>query len=160
MPACPFAPDDSTATSSRVLYWDEGEEMTLSGLRALTLRTLADAVPEGQAADPGTLADRLAWQSPVLTDQADEDLQRYVTGIWREAHRLGLLAHGAATRFCRVLLTGDFDAVYREAEAMLPRPRGSVLLQNDLTAVVTGTPSAKLLALLDSAATPESRSGA
>ncbi|NJP32864.1 helicase-associated domain-containing protein [Micromonospora thermarum] len=43
---------------------------------------------------------------------------------------------------------------------MLPRSRGTVLLQNDLTAVVTGTPSANLLALLDSAATPESRSGA
>ncbi|MFY1674099.1 helicase-associated domain-containing protein [Plantactinospora sp. WMMB334] len=36
----------------------------------------------------------------------------------------------------------------------------TVLLQNDLTAVVTGTPSANLLALLDGAATPESRSGA
>jgi len=43
---------------------------------------------------------------------------------------------------------------------MLPRPRASVLLQNDLTAVVTGTPSAALLALLDGAAAPESRSGA
>jgi hypothetical protein len=43
---------------------------------------------------------------------------------------------------------------------MLPRSHDSVLLQNDLTAVVTGTPSAGLLTLLDGAATPESRSGA
>jgi hypothetical protein len=160
MPACPLAPADTTAGSSRVLYWDEGEEMILTGLRALTLRTLADVLPEGEATEPGMLADRLAWQSPVLTEQADEDLQRYVTGIWREAHRLGLLAHGTATMLCRNLLTGDADATHRHARAMLPRSRGTVLLQNDLTAVVTGTPSANLLALLDGAATPESRSGA
>ncbi|MEO3779929.1 helicase-associated domain-containing protein [Micromonospora sp. B11E3] len=160
MPACPLAPADSTAVSSRVLYWNEGEEMILTGLRALALRTLADVLPEGHATDPGALADRLAWQSPVLTDQADEDLHRYVTGIWREAHRLGLLAHGTATRLCRSLLTGDADATHRHAQAMLPRSRSTVLLQNDLTAVVTGTPSANLLALLDGAARPESRSGA
>lgn len=43
---------------------------------------------------------------------------------------------------------------------MLPRSHDSVVLQNDLTAVVTGTPSADLLALLDGIAAPESRSGA
>ncbi|MEH1125787.1 helicase-associated domain-containing protein [Micromonospora sp. CPCC 206061] len=160
MPACPLAPTDPNTTSPRLLYWDEDEEMTLTGLRSLTLRTLVDAVPEGQATDPATLADRLAWQSPILTDQTDEDLHRYTTGIWREAHRLGLLAHGTVTRFCRSLVTGDPVAALRHAEAMLPRNRSFVLLQNDLTAVVTGTPSANLLALLDSMAAPESRSGA
>ncbi|OZV84404.1 hypothetical protein CA850_00645 [Micromonospora echinospora] len=160
MPACPLAPAHSTAVSSRALYWDKDEEMILTGLRALTLRTLADVLPEGHATDASMFADRLAWQSPVLTDQADEDLQRYVTGIWREAHRLGLLAHGTATSLCRSLLTGDAGATHRQAQAMLPRSCGTVLLQNDLTAVVTGTPSANLLALLDGAATPESRSGA
>ncbi|BCB86233.1 hypothetical protein Psuf_035460 [Phytohabitans suffuscus] len=120
MPACPLAPADPTATSTRALYWDEEEEIVLTGLRALILRTLADTVPEGQAADPDTLADRLAWQSPVLIGQVNEDLQRHVTGIWREAHRLGLLAHGTATRLCRSLLIGDFDAAYRHAEAILP----------------------------------------
>lgn len=160
MPACPLAPADSTAVSPRVLYWDEGEEMILTALRALTLRTLADVLSEGHATEPAMLAERLAWQSPVLTDQADEDLHRYVTGIWRETHRLCLLAHGTVTLLCRSLLTGDADATHRHAQAMLPRSRGTVLLQNDLTAVVTGTPSANLLALLDGAATPESRSGA
>jgi len=42
----------------------------------------------------------------------------------------------------------------------MPQDRDTVLLQADLTAVVTGTPSAGLLELLDSAAGPESRSGA
>jgi hypothetical protein len=160
MPASPLAPADSSAASARLLYWDEGEEMILSALRVLMLRTLVDAVPEGHAVESAGLADRLSWQSPVLTGEAHEELPRYVTGIWREAHRLGLLAHGAVSRLGRALLTGDVDGAHRQVERMLPRPRGSVLLQNDLTAVVTGTPSAGLLALLDSAAAPESRSGA
>ncbi|BCJ57172.1 helicase-associated domain-containing protein [Micromonospora endophytica] len=160
MPACPLAPSDSTAVSSRVLYWDEGEEMILTGLRIMMLRALVGIVPEGHATDPELLTERLAWQSPILTGQAEEDLYRYVTGIWREAHQLGLLAHGAPTGFCRAMFTGDSDAAHRQAQAMLPRTRDTVLLQNDLTAVVTGTPSADLLALLDRVATPESRSGA
>ncbi|WP_250038050.1 helicase-associated domain-containing protein [Paractinoplanes maris] len=159
MPASPLAPADSTATS-RLLSWDEEEELMLTGLRAVILRALHTAVPEGQAADPGTLAPRLSWASPVLADQADEDLPRYVTGIWREAHRLGLLALGTMTGLGHARLSKDPDVARRRAEAMLPRPRDTVLLQNDLTAVVTGTPSAGLLTLLDRAATPESRSGA
>lgn len=161
MPACPLAPIDPTdPAAARALYWDVEEELLLTGLRTVTLRTLAEVAPEGQAVDPDTLAERLTWQNPVLTDPVGDDLPRYVTGIWREAHRLGLLAHGTVTRLGRMLLSGDADAGYRCAQAMLPRPRSTVLLQNDLTAVATGTPSADLLALLNSTATAESRSGA
>ena len=169
MPSCPLAPPDPIGPAARLLYWDEREELILTGLRALTMRTLLTAVPQGQSADPATLAARLCWQSPVLTAQDDEDeddeeedgdLQRHVTGIWREAHRLGLLAHGAVTALARSLFTGDPDDALGHAEAMLPRPQDRVLLQNDLTAVVPGIPTAALLTLLDAAATPESRSGA
>lgn len=161
MPACPLAPIDPTdPAAARALYWDMEEDLVLTVLRTVTLRTLAEAAPEGQAVDPKTLAERLAWQNPVLTDQAGDDLPRYVTGIWREAHRLGLLAHGTLTRLGRALLSGDADAGFLCAQAMLPQPRSTVLLQNDLTAVATGTPSPDLLELLNSAATAESRSGA
>ncbi|MFC7532210.1 helicase-associated domain-containing protein [Actinoplanes sp. GCM10030250] len=160
MPASPLAPADSPAPSARILCWDENEELILSGLRAVTMRTLVGVVPEGQSVELGGLADRLRWESPVVTDQAGEDLDRYVTGIWREAHRLGLLAHGTVTTFGRALLNDGPNAAHARAEAMLPRSLDSVVLQNDLTAVVTGTPSAELLSLLDSAATPESRTGA
>lgn len=160
MPACPLAPADPTAVSARVLYWDEEEEHVLAALRVLTLRTVVDAVAEGLSAEPGALGDRIRWRSPVVAGQAGEDLSRYVTGIWREAHRLGLLAHGSPSALCRNLLLGDAEAADRQAEVMLPEQRNSVVLQNDLTAVVTGVPSAGLLALLDGAATPESRSGA
>lgn len=158
MPACPLAPDDPAA--GRALYWDVEEEMLLTGLRSVTLRTLAEAVSEDQAVEPNALTERLTWQNPALTDRAGEDLSRYVTGIWREAHRLGLLAHGTLTGLGHALLSGAADAGYHRAQAMLPRPRSTVLLQNDLTAVATGTPSAELLALLNSVATAESRSGA
>lgn len=160
MPACPLAPADETAVAGRALYWSEEEEYTLVPLRGTFLRALVATVPEGSAAGLDTLADLIAWQGPVVSDQADEDLERYVTGIWREAHRLGLLAHGSPTALCRSLMSDGDDSPHQQAEAMLPRSRDSVLLQNDLTAVVTGTPSAALLALLDSAAAPESRSGA
>lgn len=160
MPASPLAPPDPTGSTARVLYWDEEEELILTGLRALTMRTLLDVAPEGQSIGPETLAARLSWESPVLSDQSDEDLERYVTGIWREAHRLGLLAHGTLTSLGRSLLTSGRDAARRHAETMLPKFHDSVVLQNDLTAVVTGTPSAGLLTLLDGTATPESRSGA
>jgi hypothetical protein len=160
MPACPLAPADGTAASARVLYWDEEEEYALASLRGLFLRTVVEAVPEGRATNPEALADRIAWQGPILSDQPDEALERYVIGIWREAHRLGLLAHGTPTALCRARLSAGVGAARLRAEVMLPRSLGSVLLQNDLTAVVTGTPSAELLALLDGAAAPESRSGA
>ncbi|SFE62528.1 Helicase conserved C-terminal domain-containing protein [Actinoplanes philippinensis] len=161
MPACPLAPaDPGDPASARVLYWDEHEEYTLVPLRGLFLRALAEAVPEGTATSPDGLAERIAWQGPAISDRADDDLDRYVTGIWREAHVLGLLAHGTPTALCRARLSGGPTAARDRAEAMLPRPLDAVLLQNDLTAVVTGTPSAALLELLDSAAAPESRSGA
>ena len=73
---------------------------------------------------------------------------------------MGLLAHGTVTALGRSLFTGDPDDARGQAEAMLPRPHDRVLLQNDLTAVVPGLPTARLLALLDAVATPESRSGA
>ena len=160
MPASPLAPPDPTRASVRVLYWDEEEELILTGLRALVMRTLLGVVPEGRAIDPGALAARLSWESPVLTGHCDDDLERYVTGIWREAHRLALLAHGSVTALGRSLFDGDHEAAREHAETMLPSAQDTVVLQNDLTAVVTGTPSAGLLTLLDAVAAPESRSGA
>jgi hypothetical protein len=160
MPASPLAPPDPFGPSARILYWDEEEELVLTSLRALTMRTLLSVVPDGQSTEPGPLAARLSWESPILSEQSDEDLERYVTGIWREAHRLGLLALGTATSLGRSLLGGDPEAARGHAAMMLPRSHDSVVLQNDLTAVVTGTPSAGLLTLLDGIATPESRTGA
>ncbi|BEL09314.1 helicase-associated domain-containing protein [Actinoplanes sichuanensis] len=160
MPAGPLAPPEGSVLPGRLLYWSEQEEFILVPLRGLFLRTVVEAVPAGQATTLDGLVERIAWQGPFISAEAEDQLERYVTGIWREAHRLGLLAHGAPSALCRTRLSAGADAARPQAEAMLPRALESVLLQNDLTAVVTGTPSAALLALLDGVATPESRSGA
>jgi hypothetical protein len=160
MPACPYAPARPGEPAEPVLYWDQREEALLTGLRAAMLRMLAGRLAEGQATSSDALPGQLAWHAPVLADMAIDDLDRFAAGIWREAHEIGLLAHGAPTRLCRLILTDDAEATHAQAAAMMPANRTSVLLQADLTAVVTGTPSAPLLSLLDSAADAESRSGA
>ncbi|MEV6344036.1 helicase-associated domain-containing protein [Actinoplanes sp. NPDC051851] len=153
MPASPLAEG-----TERLLYWDAEEEHLLIGVRAAFLRTLVKILPEDRAVTVDAVAGQIAWHLPVIGDTlGDYDLDRYVAGIWQETHALGLLAHGTPTPLCRRLLDGDPRP---EAAALVPESRTTVVLQNDLTAVVTGTPAGTLLALLDGLATPESRSGA
>lgn len=161
MPSCPLAPAVPGEPAEPALYWDQDEEALLIGLRAGILRTVtALTAAGGQAIDAEAAARQLAWHRPVLADMAGDDLDRFAAGIWREAHEIGLLAHGAPTGLCRHILSGDAEATHKQAAAMMPQTRTSVLLQADLTAVVTGIPSAAMMTLLDSAADPESRSGA
>ncbi|WP_328459358.1 helicase-associated domain-containing protein [Actinoplanes sp. NBC_00393] len=154
MPACPLS-----GVEERALYWSEDDEAALTELRSALLRTLGAALPSGQALDPVAAARQIVWHRPTAADIGPA-LDEFVDGVWREAHLLGLLAHGAVTELCRRILEGSAEAVRRQAATMVPEPRTTVLLQNDLTAVATGTPSAALLALLDEVADPESRSGA
>ncbi|MBM2622947.1 hypothetical protein JIG36_46355 [Actinoplanes sp. LDG1-06] len=121
MPACPLAPGPA-----RLLQWNAEEEFLLGGLRSLMLRTLVDAVPADRSVDPEGLAERLLWQAPDVAEEAADGLPGYVAGIWREAHRLGLLAHGSPTELCRRRLAGGAAAAREPAQAMLPRPPGSV----------------------------------
>lgn len=163
MPACPLAPPRPGEPAEPALYWNEQEEQVLTAVRAALLELLTTTLPEGTAVAPGTVVDHLRWHRPVLSDLAGDDLERFVTGIWREAHELGLLALGTPTELCRRLFTGDArdaGAVRAHAKAITPELRATALFQADLTAVVTGTPEPGLLALLDGAADPESRSGA
>jgi hypothetical protein len=162
MPACPLAPP----ATERALVWDIEDERALTGLRTAFLRTVVAVVPPGRAVTSETMTAQLAWHYPRSAGAARHELDRFVTGIWREAHAIGLLAHGTPTDLCRLLRVDDGPAfravnadVRRAADTMAPATRDSVVLQNDLTAVVTGTPSVALLSLLDSVAVPESRSG-
>ncbi|KUL29180.1 helicase-associated domain-containing protein [Actinoplanes awajinensis] len=167
MPACPLAPGRPGDPAERAIYWDANEHAILTALRTALLRTVVATVPEGRAVTADDMAAQIAWRFPALAEAAGYDLGRFLTGIWREAHAIGLLAHGTPTVLCRLLLAGSDEpgdetatALRAQADAMVPATRATALLQNDLTAVATGTPSAALLALLDSAADPESRSGA
>ncbi|MEU8242236.1 helicase-associated domain-containing protein [Actinoplanes missouriensis] len=157
LPACPLAPGSADEPA---LSWDYDEEAVLSGLRAGVIGLLASMTVPGQSLDPAELPGLLAWHMPFLTEAARDDLDRFVTGVWREAHLLGLLAHGAITLLGRHLLAGDAEALRAHLAVLIPPARTTVVLQNDLTAVVTGTPSAALLALLDGMAVPSSRQGA
>lgn len=160
MPASPLTPAVPGAPTEPALYWDPEEEAMLTAVRSSALRTLVAAVPEGYAGTAEALAEQLPWHRPIVAGFPGDDLGRYATGIWREAHVLGLLAHGAPTALCRALVAGDVKAARTVAGSMTPQVRATVLLQADLTAVVTGIPAADLQSLLDSAADPESRSGA
>lgn len=160
MPACPLAPARPGEPAERALYWDPEEEALLITLRSGLLRTIERLTGDGQAITGEILAAQFAWQLPVMAESAGNDFDRFVAGIWREAHALGLLARGTPTRLCRLLLADRPDEAREVAATMVPAARATVVLQNDLTAVVTGTPSAALLSLLDRVADPESRSGA
>ncbi|BBH71720.1 hypothetical protein ACTI_84050 [Actinoplanes sp. OR16] len=146
MPACPLA--DGAA----VLDWDRRSATVLPVMRPAVLRLGPCSLPDA--------ALLVAWHAPVAADRAEEDRERFVAGIWEEAHLLGLMAHGSVSELGRLLAGGDRAALHEKAMAMVPPASSRVVLQNDLTAVVTGTPTAPLLALLDSLADPESRGGA
>lgn len=151
MPACPLAPGSA---DERALAWDEEQEIMLTRLRAGLLRTIDRLAPAGRAITADALAARFDWLHPVVAEDSGADFGRFAAGIWREAHALGLLAQGTPTALCRHLLAERAPEAIAAAAAMAPAARSSVVLQNDLTAVVTGTPSAALLALLDGVADP------
>lgn len=120
-------------------------------LRPALLQAAAE-LPDGQGA-AGGLADLLGWRLPMLADEP-----ALIDGLWREAHLVGALAHGVLTPLGRALLAGT--AVDAAAEALLPPAVAEAVFQNDLTAVVPGTPSSALAGLLDAAAERESGGGA
>lgn len=159
MPACPLAPPEP-GTPDRALSWAADEEDLLVGMRSAVLRMLDELVAEGRAVTAEAVTRQFVWRQPMLAEDATDGLDRYLTGIWREAHAIGLLAHGTPTALCRRAVAGQHDELRETAAAMVPAVQATVVLQNDLTAVVTGTPSTALLALLDGMADPESRSGA
>ncbi|MEW9265842.1 helicase-associated domain-containing protein [Kineococcus endophyticus] len=125
-------------------------------VRQAVLAELA-ALPEGQAADAASLADRLRWTAPRRASRLREDL---VTWTLRDASWLGVLGAGALGAAGRALLAGDEDGARRALEAALPTPVREVLLQADLTAVAPGPLEPALARRLESLARVESRGGA
>jgi Helicase conserved C-terminal domain/WYL domain len=160
-------PADRYAALART-WWDaetpleaeEGGPLDLTpigghrGVRRATLRAVAglDGAPESTAdpfADP--FADLVAWHAPIA---GVEEEPRAVGAAWREAGLLGLVAHGAASALGRGLLDGD---VAGPARRLLPAAVDTVTFQADLTAVVAGTPSARIADLLGRVADVEAR---
>ncbi|WP_407912909.1 helicase C-terminal domain-containing protein [Kitasatospora sp. NE20-6] len=124
------------------------------GLLAAASQLPAD---EGVAnsADLGAL---LAWLRP-LVDELPQDATPFATLI-REAELLGALARGAVSPIGAALLSDDAEALTDVCRRLLPAASGTARFGSDLTAVVAGTPSAHLLALLDSVADRETAGAA
>ncbi len=118
------------------------------------LLTAAAELPPRQgvrvASDLGPL---IAWHRP-LADSSPQDAAPFAAVI-REAELLGVFARGALSAFGIHLRTDDTEGLSIECRRLLPRATERARIGADLTAVVTGTPSARLAALLDSVADRE-----
>lgn len=113
----------------------------------------AARLPAGQgvrvASDLGPL---IAWYRPLADSSPDGP--PFATVI-REAELVGVLARGALSALGIHLRTGDAEGLGIECRRLLPSATATARIGADLTAVVTGTPSARLAALLDSVADRE-----
>jgi hypothetical protein len=118
--------------------------------RRATLRAVAglDGAPESSASP---FSDLVAWYAPIA---GVEEEPRAVEAAWAEAGLLGLVAHGAASALGRGLLDGD---VTGPARRLLPAAVDAVTFQADLTAMVAGSPSARVADLLGRTAEVEAR---
>ncbi|MFI5645123.1 helicase C-terminal domain-containing protein [Kitasatospora sp. NPDC051705] len=123
------------------------------------LLTAASQLPVGEgAAKPAELGALLVWLRP-LSDELPQDATPFATLI-KEAELLGALALGAVSPIGAALLADDAEALTDTCRRLLPAASVTARFGSDLTAVVTGTPSAYLLALLDSVADRETAGAA
>ncbi len=99
--------------------------------------------------DPADVVAELAWRVPAVHDAAG------TAAALAEAEALGLVSLGCLTELGRALLLDE--GLEEAADRLLPPATGVARLLADLTAVVTGLPTAELSALLDSAADVDER---
>ncbi|MEU8697936.1 helicase-associated domain-containing protein [Streptomyces sp. NPDC048680] len=102
---------------------------------------------------PAELGPLVAWHRP-LADSLPQDTTPFATAI-REAELLGVVARGALSPIGAALRADGTEALAAACDRLLPTATGAARFGADLTAVVTGTPSARLAALLDSVADKE-----
>jgi hypothetical protein len=100
-------------------------------------------------------AEHVDWFCPVTNYDAEAVAVRVAAAL-REAESLGVLAGDRLTELGEQLVAGGDDLGARCA-AQLPEARGMLVLQSDLTALVSGQPSVAVSRLLAGAAVPEAR---
>jgi hypothetical protein len=130
-------------------------------LRGDVLAELA-SLPEGQAPDVASLADRIRWRRPM---RRSEIIEAVTTAVLREAEWLGITGRGALSTAGRLLFaasanTADPSAAEEAINTHLPSPVEHVLLQADLTAVAPGRLEGSLAQFMRLVADVESRGGA
>jgi hypothetical protein len=117
------------------------------------LAAAAQLPPKRGARVASDLGRLIAWHRP-FADSTPQDGTPFAAVI-REAELLGVLARGALSALGIHLWTGDTEGLSLECRRLLPSATAVARIGADLTAVVTGTPSARLAALLDSVADRE-----
>ena len=129
-----------------------GGDGTAASLRAAVL---AEAAREPGTApiDAAALGALVRWRQPYGLGGPDPAAE--LAAVWREAALVGALGAGAVSAAGHALLRGA-ESDLLDALAGVGSAVGTVSLQTDLTAVVTGTPDGELSALLDSVADRES----
>ena len=134
---------------SRSALLDQPGDQGASIRRAVLDRFAAQ--PDGEAfADTAEVVAELVWGRPALHGPL------VTPATITEAESLGLVALGRITSLGRAALVGD-DELTQAAERLVPTPTGVARLRADLTAVVSGLPTAELSALLSLAADPAER---
>jgi hypothetical protein len=115
----------------------------------------AAGLPAGQGVKVASeLGPLVAWHRPLADDPSPEDTAAFSTVI-REGELLGVLARGALSPLGAHLAAHADEELDITAPRLLHPATTTARIGDDLTAVVTGTPSARLAALLDSTADRE-----
>ncbi|MBT2445610.1 helicase-associated domain-containing protein [Streptomyces sp. ISL-43] len=118
------------------------------------LLTAAARLPEGLGVQVATdLGPLVAWHRP-LAHPSFQDETPFATAV-REAELLGVIARGSISPLGAALLAGDAEELAAACRRLLPEATGTARLGGDLTAVVSGTPAARLADLLDATADRE-----
>lgn len=117
------------------------------------LTAAAHLRPDQAAKSAPELGPLVAWYRP-LAHQLPQDTTPFATLV-REAELLGVIARGALSRIGAAVRADDTKALAAACQRLLPTAIRAARFGADLTAVVTGTPSAHLAALLDAVADRE-----
>ncbi|VVJ23662.1 Uncharacterised protein [Amycolatopsis camponoti] len=121
-------------------------------VRRLVVRVLARLEPGTAIADVDALTRLAEWHAPMLPI---EDFAGYLRDALDTAELLGVVAHGAATATGRALL--EETGLVEVTGELVARARTTALFGTDLTAIVPGSPDARLAASLDRVADREAQ---
>ncbi|TQK44352.1 XPB/Ssl2-like helicase family protein [Streptomyces sp. SLBN-118] len=118
------------------------------------LLTAASCLPAGQGAKNSAELGPLTHWSRPLAEVLPQDATPFATVI-REAELLGVLTRGALSPIGAALLADSTEGLATACRRLLPAATATARFGSDLTAVVIGTPAARLVVLLDSVADRE-----
>lgn len=141
---------------------DDGEvapPLPMESAAGMVRRALLRAAAGGRSIAAAAAA--IDWFCP-LHPYTDAGLQRMVAAARHEAALLGVVAGDRLTALGEHLVAAadaadPADALAAAVAELLPEAPGMIVLQSDLTAIVSGQASAEAARLLAASATPEAR---